>query len=102
MAFQPVRLTHPTKGEEFADVVATTPVDLSNFRFRDGYVKSEDQSGLGDDTDTEHVDSSESAPEAPKAESPSVRRNRERQEREASKNADTPATDANGDTVQTA
>lgn len=44
MAFKPVRLTDPKGNRE--DVIATHPVDLTNFQYRDGYIVSEDQSGL--------------------------------------------------------
>ncbi|QRE00925.1 putative major tail protein [Nocardia phage NC1] len=47
MAFKPVRLTDP-KGK-LDDVIATHPVDMNNFIARDGYVQSEDQSGLEED-----------------------------------------------------
>lgn len=38
MAFEPVKLVHPKTG---VVVVATTPVDLTNFRFNDGYVAAD-------------------------------------------------------------
>lgn len=50
MAFQPVRLTDPKGDRE--DVIATHPVDLTNFQYRDGYVVSKDQSGLSKDDET--------------------------------------------------
>jgi hypothetical protein len=105
--FKPVRLTHPTKGkqEEYGDVIATTAVDYSNFLYRDGYVKSDDQTNLGGEGDrvesgTAPADSTASA--TPKEETPAEKRNRERQEREAAKATEGKATDSNGDTVATA
>ena len=38
MAFEPVKLVHPKTGQV---VIATTPVDLTNFRFNDGYVAAD-------------------------------------------------------------
>lgn len=104
--FKPVRLTHPneSKAEEFGDVVATTAVDLSNYLYRDGYVKSADQSNLdGEDDQVESGTApAEGAPNAaPKEETPAEKRNRERQEREAAKSAEGKATDSNGDVVAT-
>lgn len=38
MAFEPIKLVHPKTGQV---VIATTPVDLTNFRFNDGYVAAD-------------------------------------------------------------
>lgn len=38
MAFESVKLVHPKTGQV---VIATTPVDLTNFRFNDGYVAAD-------------------------------------------------------------
>ena len=104
--FKPVRLTHPneSKAEEFGDVVATTAVDLSNYLYRDGYVKSADQSNLdGEDDQVESgtAPAEGTSTDVPKEETPAERRNRERQEREAAKSAEGKATDSNGDVVAT-
>ncbi|QFP97722.1 virion structural protein [Gordonia phage NadineRae] len=43
MAFEPVQLVHPKTG---ATVTATTAVDLTTFRFNDGYVPADSAEAL--------------------------------------------------------
>ncbi|AKJ72368.1 virion structural protein [Gordonia phage GTE8] len=43
MAFEPIQLVHPKTG---AVVTATTAVDLTNFRFNDGYVLADQAEAL--------------------------------------------------------
>lgn len=100
MAFESKRMTDP-KGIK-PDVIAENAVDYSNFRFRDGYVVSEDQSPIEDAVE---VGSAVVAPDdeltavqsSQVSETAAQRRAREKAEKDTGK-----ATNGEGDTVQTA
>lgn len=99
MAFEPKRMTDP-KGVK-PDVLAENAVDYSNFRFRDGYVVSEDQSPI------EGAIEVGSAVVAPDDELATVQSSQvpepaaQQKSRNSPKSAQGKATNGEGDTVQT-
>lgn len=100
MAFSPKRMTDP-KGIK-PDVLAENAVDYSNFRFRDGYVVSEDQSPMEDAVEVgSAVVAGEDLTEVESSQVPETnaqRRAREKAERDTAGKA----TNGEGDPVQTA
>lgn len=87
MAFQPVRLTHPTSRET---VVATCAADYSNFLYRDGYVRATDQSGLGgQDAVASDTSASAGAPAPARPETAADKRKRDQEESAAKAGSNT-------------
>ncbi|WIC89662.1 hypothetical protein SEA_APIARY_40 [Rhodococcus phage Apiary] len=85
MAFQPIRLTHPTSRE---NVVADNAADYNNFVYRDGYVVAKDQSGLGG-KDAVASDTSASAGATAPARPETAAEKRKREQEESATKADT-------------
>ena len=65
MAFEPVRLTHPSN--KLDDVTAYTPVEFNDFRYRDGYVVAKET-----ETDSEEQAAETDAVVASETDTPGV------------------------------
>lgn len=100
MAFKPKRMTDP-KGVK-PDVMAENAVDYSNFRFRDGYVVSEDQSPMEDAVEVgSAVVAGDDLAEVQSSQVPETAAQRRAREK-AEKDTAGKATNGEGEPVQTA